>query len=66
MYSERALSPTRYWAVRAYLIHETFSAHQEVEDDDMNMICLGGLVVGHALAWGGIGQNISSGSIQLH
>jgi len=28
-----------------------FSAHQGVEDDDMNMICLGGLVVGYALAW---------------
>jgi ribose 5-phosphate isomerase B len=37
--------------VRASLIHENFSAHQGVEDDDMNMICLGGLVVGHALAW---------------
>ena len=37
--------------VRACLIHETFSAHQGVEDDDLNMICLGGLVVGHALAW---------------
>jgi len=37
--------------VRAGMIHETFSAHQGVEDDDMNMICLGGLVVGHAVAW---------------
>jgi ribose 5-phosphate isomerase B len=37
--------------VRACLIHETFSAHQGVEDDAMNIICLGGLVVGHALAW---------------
>ncbi|OYW77810.1 MAG: ribose-5-phosphate isomerase [Verrucomicrobia bacterium 12-59-8] len=37
--------------VRACLIHETFSAHQGVEDDDLNMICLGGQVVGHALAW---------------
>jgi ribose 5-phosphate isomerase B len=36
---------------RACLIHETFSAHQGVEDDDLNLICLGGLVVGHALAW---------------
>ena len=35
--------------VRAGLIHETFSAHQGA-DDDMNMFCLGGLVVGHALA----------------
>ncbi len=37
--------------VRASLIHETFSAHQGVEDDNMNVICLGGLVVGQALAW---------------
>jgi len=37
--------------VRASLIHEHFSAHQGVEDDDLNLICLGGLVVGHALAW---------------
>jgi ribose 5-phosphate isomerase B len=37
--------------VRAGLIHEGFSAHQGVEDDDLNVIYLGGLVVGHALAW---------------
>ena len=37
--------------VRACLLHDTFSAHQGVEDDDLNVICLGGLVVGHALAW---------------
>lgn len=37
--------------VRACLIHETFSARQGVEDDDLNVICLGGLVVGRALAW---------------
>ena len=37
--------------VRACLIHESFSAHQGVEDDDLNMMCLGGLVVGPALAW---------------
>lgn len=36
--------------VRACLIHDSFSAHQGVEDDDMNLLCLGGLVVGHALA----------------
>lgn len=37
--------------VRAALITDPFSAHQGVEDDDMNVICLGGQVVGHALAW---------------
>ena len=37
--------------VRACLIHESFSARQGVEDDNVNMICLGGRVVGHGLAW---------------
>jgi ribose 5-phosphate isomerase B len=37
--------------VRACLIHEIFSAHQGVEDDDMNVICLGGRVVSSTLAW---------------
>jgi len=37
--------------IRACLIHETFSARQGVEDDDLNIICLGGLVVGLADAW---------------
>ena len=36
--------------VRACLIEDSYSAHQGVEDDDLNMICLGGQVVGHALA----------------
>ncbi len=36
--------------VRAALITDIFSAHQGVEDDDMNMICLGGRVTGIALA----------------
>jgi len=37
--------------VRAALIHDNFSAHQGVEDDDMNIICIGSLVIGYALAW---------------
>jgi ribose 5-phosphate isomerase B len=37
--------------VRAALVHDTFSAHQGVEDDDMNVICLGGRVVATAFAW---------------
>jgi ribose 5-phosphate isomerase B len=36
--------------VRAGLIHDEFSARQGVEDDDMNVICLGGKLVGAALA----------------
>ena len=36
--------------VRAGLIHDVFSAHQGVEDDDMNLVCLGGRVIGPSLA----------------
>jgi ribose 5-phosphate isomerase B len=36
--------------VRAALIQDYFSAHQGVEDDDMNLICLGGRVTGFASA----------------
>jgi ribose 5-phosphate isomerase B len=37
--------------VRAALITDSFSAHQGVEDDDMNVMCLGGRITGTALAW---------------
>ncbi len=37
--------------VRAALITDVFSARQGVEDDDMNILCLGGRVVGVELAW---------------
>ena len=37
--------------VRAGLIHDHFSARQGVEDDHMNIICMGGRTVGPAVAW---------------
>ena len=37
--------------VRAALIHDHFSARQGVEDDHMNIICMGGRTVGPAVAW---------------
>jgi RpiB/LacA/LacB family sugar-phosphate isomerase len=37
--------------VRAVLITDSYSAHQGVEDDDMNVICLGALVLGPMRAW---------------
>lgn len=37
--------------VRSALITESYSAHQGVEDDNMNLLCLGGRVVGFELAW---------------
>ncbi|HLP05731.1 MAG TPA: RpiB/LacA/LacB family sugar-phosphate isomerase [Paludibacter sp.] len=36
--------------VRAALITDSFSAHQGVEDDDMNVLCLGGQITGYHLA----------------
>ncbi len=36
--------------IRACLCHDTFSARQGVEDDNMNILCLGGRVIGSELA----------------
>jgi ribose 5-phosphate isomerase B len=37
--------------IRAAIIHDHFSAVQGVEDDNMNIICMGGRTVGPAVAW---------------
>jgi len=37
--------------VRAGLCHDSFSARQGVEDDDMNVLCLGARVIGPELAY---------------
>jgi ribose 5-phosphate isomerase B len=37
--------------VRAGLVHDHFSARQGVEDDHMNVICMGGRTVGPSVAW---------------
>jgi ribose 5-phosphate isomerase B len=37
--------------VRAGLVHDHFSAWQGVQDDNMNVICMGGRTVGPAVAW---------------
>jgi RpiB/LacA/LacB family sugar-phosphate isomerase len=36
--------------VRAAVCHDTYSAHQGVEHDDMNVLVLGGRIIGTALA----------------
>ena len=45
-----SIAANKISGVRAALILDGFSAHQGVEDDDMNMICLGGRVVGNKMA----------------
>lgn len=37
--------------IRAGLVHDHFSARQGVEDDHMNIICMGGRTVGPAVSW---------------
>ena len=40
----------KFPGIRAGICHDTFSAHQGVEDDDMNVLCLGARVIGPELA----------------
>ena len=37
--------------VRAGLVHDHYSARQGVEDDHMNIICMGGRTIGPVVAW---------------
>jgi len=46
-----SIAANKICGVRAALINDVFSAHQGVEDDGMNVLCLGGKVIGPALAW---------------
>lgn len=45
-----SIAANKVSGVRAALINNYFSAHQGVEDDEMNMICLGGWITGFASA----------------
>jgi ribose 5-phosphate isomerase B len=45
-----SVAANKFIGIRAALCHDTFSAHQGVEDDSMNVLCLGARVVGPSLA----------------
>jgi ribose 5-phosphate isomerase B len=45
-----SVAATKVPGIRSALCHDTFSARQGVEDDDMNVLCLGARVIGPALA----------------
>src|SRR3954469_9010342 len=45
-----SVAANKFSGIRAALCHDTFSARQGVEDDDMNVLALGARVVGPALA----------------
>jgi ribose 5-phosphate isomerase B len=44
------VAANKFPGIRAAVCHDTFSAHQGVEDDNMNVLCLGARVVGPELA----------------
>ena len=45
-----SVAANKMHGIRAGLCHDTYSAHQGVEHDDMNVLCLGSRIVGEALA----------------
>jgi ribose 5-phosphate isomerase B len=45
-----AVAACKIRGIRAAICHDTYSAHQGVEHDDMNVLCLGSEVVGPSLA----------------
>ena len=45
-----SIAANKFPGVRAAVCHDTYTAHQAVEHDDMNVLCLGSRVVGPALA----------------
>ena len=45
-----SIAVNKFPGIRASVCHDCYSAHQAVEHDDMNVLCLGARVVGGALA----------------
>ncbi len=45
-----SIAANKFPGVRAAVCHDTYTAHQAVEHDDLNVLCLGARVVGGALA----------------
>jgi ribose 5-phosphate isomerase B len=45
-----AIAACKIAGIRAAICHDVYSAHQGVEHDDMNVICLGSEVIGPSLA----------------
>lgn len=45
-----AIAANKLVGIRASVCHDTYTAHQAVEHDDMNVLCLGARIVGEAVA----------------
>jgi len=51
-----SVAANKITGIRAAICHDTYSAHQGVEHDDMNVLCIGGRVIGSELAFDIIGS----------
>jgi ribose 5-phosphate isomerase B len=45
-----SIAANKFAGIRAAVCHDTYTAHQAVEHDDLNVLCIGGRVIGAALA----------------
>ena len=45
-----AVAACKFPGIRAAVAHETYTAHQAVEHDDVNVVCLGARVIGPLIA----------------
>jgi ribose 5-phosphate isomerase B len=45
-----SIAANKFPGIRAAVCHDTYTAHQAVEHDDMNVLCIGARVIGPALA----------------
>lgn len=45
-----SIAANKFPGLRAAVCHDTYTAHQAVEHDDMNVLCIGARVIGAALA----------------
>src|SRR5687767_11775654 len=45
-----SIAANKFPGIRAAVCHDTYTAHQAVEHDDMNVLCLGARVIGASLA----------------
>src|SRR5687768_10786273 len=46
-----SIAASKFPGIRAAVAHDVYTAHQAVEHDDMNVLCLGSRVIGQALAF---------------
>jgi ribose 5-phosphate isomerase B len=55
-----AIAATKFPGIRAFVGHDTYTAHQAVEHDDANVLCIGARILGPALAEEAIAAFVSA------